>query len=69
VDFGKRPSREQIVAAMPMLSTPGRYEVRINLVSGGEEYGAASWLEGELGAGTQVKRTGSRRRPSPAPTR
>lgn len=58
-DFASRPGREQIVAALPVLNEPGRYEVRINLVSGGEEYGLSSWLEGELAAGTvQVKRDG-----------
>lgn len=46
-DFTKRPTREQIEAAMPQLAEPGRYEVNLNLVRpDGEEVRASSWLQG-----------------------
>ena len=46
-DFAKRPTREQIDAAFPVLAEPGRYEVRVNVVSGEDELAGWAWLQGE----------------------
>jgi hypothetical protein len=47
-DFTKRPDREQIEAAFPVLAEPGRYEVRVNVVwADGNEGRLAGWLQGE----------------------
>ena len=46
-DFAKRPTREQIAAAFPVLAGPGRYEVRLGLLSGEDEIHAGGWLQGE----------------------
>jgi len=45
-DFAKRPTREQIDAAFPVLAEPGRYEVRVNIVSGEDELAGWAWLQG-----------------------
>ena len=44
-DFRKRPSRDEIPPSIPLLYEPGRYEIRVNVVQGGEEYGLAGWLQ------------------------
>ena len=44
-DFRRRPASAEIAAAIPVLRTQGRYEVRVTVVQGGEEYGLASWLQ------------------------
>lgn len=46
-EFPSRPTREQVTAAFPVLSTPGRYEVRLGLLSGADEIHAGGWLQGE----------------------
>jgi len=45
-DFTKRPTREMIDAAFPVLAEPGRYEVRVNIVSGDDELHGWGWLQG-----------------------
>lgn len=62
-DFPRRPTAEQVTAAFPVLSQPGRYEVRLCLLSGESEIYAGAWLQGEsqdrVAPGTvQVKRDG-----------
>ena len=46
-DFARRPTQEQVTAAFPVLSQPGRYEVRLGLLSGENEINAGGWLQGE----------------------
>lgn len=45
--FPKRPTQAQIDAAFPVLAEPGRYEVRLGLLSGEDEIHAGGWLQGE----------------------
>ena len=44
--FPKRPTQAQIDAAFPVLAEPGRYEVRLGLLSGEDEIHAGGWLQG-----------------------
>ena len=44
-EFPKRPTQEQINAAFPVLAEPGRYEVRLGLLSGGDEIHAGGWVQ------------------------
>ena len=44
-DFRKRPFQHEIPPWLPVLFEPGRYEVRVNVVHDGEEYGLAGWLQ------------------------
>ncbi len=44
-DFRRRPSRDEIPPRIPLLYEPGRYEVRITIVSGSLEFYLASWLQ------------------------
>ena len=44
-DFAKRPFQHEIPPWLPVLFEPGRYEVRVNVVHDGEEYGLAGWLQ------------------------
>lgn len=44
-DFRQRPSRDEIPPSIPVLYEPGRYEVRIHVVQGEDEYGLASWIQ------------------------
>lgn len=44
-DFRSHPASAEIAAAIPVLRTQSRYEVRVTVVQDGEEYGLASWLQ------------------------
>jgi hypothetical protein len=44
---GRAPSRDTITADMEELQRPGRYEIHLNRLEGGEEYSLRSWLQGE----------------------
>ena len=45
-DFGRRPQHDEINAALPVLRSPGRYEVRVNPVDrDGTEISGWAWVQ------------------------